>query len=242
MSADHREILELLGSYAVGALSAAERADVEWHVEGCVPCAAELAHVQRVADRLLDLDARGAGHRVPDLPRPQSARQSRPTPLRPVPSPDPQAADRLFGRLARERSRENRRRRWAAVSSISAVAAAMVAVVVLYLPTREAEEPDLPPAVPLTFEVVPAGVTASAELRDWGWGTQMRLEIDGLSDDQDLTAWLERPDGTRVPAGSFRSTGDALTMMLGAGANTDEATALGVSDAGGTTLLRASLD
>ncbi len=104
-----------------------------------------------------------------------------------------------------------------------------------------AADRDLPPARAVAFEVVPVGVTASAEVRDWGWGTQMELVVDGLPGDQDLTAWLERPDGTRVPAGSFRTTGDQVTMLLGAGANTTEAVALGVSDLAGTTLLRAPL-
>ena len=228
MSADHREVLERLGSYAIGALSEGERAEVEWHLRDCPSCSAELLHVRRVANRILDLDARGA-------------RLASGGPLRPVPSPPSGGADRLFGRLARERRRESSRRRWTTLSGLAAAAAVLIALVVVVVPSIE-EEPDVPPVQPITFTVAPEGVTASAELRDWGWGTQMELVIDGLPGDQQLTAWLERPDGTRVSAGSFRSTGNQLTMRLGAGANTDEAVALGVSDAAGTTLLRAPLD
>jgi hypothetical protein len=56
-----------------------------------------------------------------------------------------------------------------------------------------------------------------------------------------LAVWLEQPDGTRVSAGSFTTTGGDLRMMLGAGTTTTDAVALGVSDADGTTLLQAPL-
>jgi anti-sigma factor RsiW len=226
MSAEHREVLERLGSYAIGALSAAEHDDVTWHLRDCPSCRAELAQVRRVADRILDLEAR-------------SGAPARPGPgLRAVPGPDPGAGDRLFARLARERRRDARRRTWTALSGAAAAAAVAVALVIL---GPLAVDRDQPPARAVAFEVVPVGVTASAEVRDWGWGTQMELVVDGLPGDQELTAWLERPDGTRVPAGSFRTTGDQVTMLLGAGANTTEAVALGVSDLAGATLLRAPL-
>jgi len=235
MSADHREVLELLGSYATGALSPAERDAVSWHLRDCSACTAELSVVQRVADRILDLEAR-SGTRVTPLPLRRAHRG--PGPELPPGAPTPGGAERIFTRIARERRRDARRRAWTAVSGVAAAAAAVVALVVL---GPLGPEPGGPPARALAFDLVPVGVTASAEVRDWGWGTQMDLDLEGLPADQQLTAWLERPDGSRVPAGSFTTTGAPLRMSLGAGANTTEAVALGVSDTAGTTLLRAPL-
>jgi anti-sigma-K factor RskA len=147
------------------------------------------------------------------------------------PAPSGQA-NRLFGRLAAERRRRSR----GVAAGIAGAAAAVLILGVVLTPS------DPPPGRSLEFSVVPAGVSASAELRDWGWGTQMYLHITGLPPDQRLAVWLEQPDGTRVSAGTFTSTGGELRMMLGAATRTRDAVALGVSDEGGSTLLRAPLE
>jgi hypothetical protein len=139
------------------------------------------------------------------------------------------------------RPRDVRRRRRLVVTGVTAVAvAAVAAAIALVVALRPAPVTETPRTV--AFTEAPPGVTATAELHDWGWGTQLYLEIDGLEADQRLAVWLERPDGTRVPAGSFLATDGELHMMLGAGANSTDAVALGVSDAQGTTLLLAPLE
>lgn len=189
-----------------------DRAAVRAHLEGCADCRAELAELARVTDRL----------RLVDGPAPAPA------------APPEDVAERLFGRLALARRRARLR-----AGAVTTAAAVVGALAVTVLP-REAT-PDLPPARPVAFTVAPEGVTASAELRDWGWGTQMVLDVEGLPRDERLAVWLEQPDGSRVPAGSFTTTGGDLTMWLGAGIPTEDAVALGASAADGTTVLRAPL-
>src|SRR5260370_42617772 len=48
----HDEIGELLGAYALDALSADERNEVDTHVRTCTTCTEEVAQLQSVSDRL----------------------------------------------------------------------------------------------------------------------------------------------------------------------------------------------
>lgn len=152
-----------------------------------------------------------------------------------VPPELPSRATRLFARAAEDRRRRlAQQRRLRAVSALAAAAVVVLLAVLVW--------PAGPPAGrSVQFAQAPEGVTASAQIQDWGWGAQVQLEIAGLPGDQLMTVWLEQPDGNRMPAGSFVTTGNDLRMMMGAGANTTEAVALGVSTADGTTLLRAPL-
>jgi hypothetical protein len=54
-------------------------------------------------------------------------------------------------------------------------------------------------------------------------------------------AWLERPDGSRVPAGSFHADGSTVRLTLAAALPLDEGSAVGVSTIEGEDVLRASL-
>ena len=217
MSADHEEFRGLLGAYAVGAVDDAQRARLQEHLDSCQECRADLVRLDRTTRRLALAEA----DRLTD----------------PAP-PSEELAEQLFARLAAERRRVHRLRFGAGVASAAAaVAAALVLVVALRpAPTLDAE------GLTVAFTQTPPGVTAVAELHDWGWGTQLILEIEGLDADQRLAVWLERPDGSRVPAGSFLADDGDVRMMLGAGARTADAVALGVSDSEGTTVLLAPLE
>lgn len=214
MTAEHQRLRERLGALALGLLDGAEQASVREHLADCASCRAELDHLERVAQWIDTLGGPGLG---------QPAR------------PPSGSAERLFDRLALLRRRERTRRLASAAVAALALAAVSVAFLVAVRP-----EPELP-SRPIAFTEAPVGVAATAELRDWGWGTQMYLTISGLESDQRLAVWLERPDGSRVSAGTFRTTGGELRMTLGAGASTADAVALGISDAEGTTLLFAPL-
>jgi len=216
MNDDHRDVREQLGALALGVVTPEQRAALEAHLAGCPECRAELARLRQVGDALSLLSG-------DPLPVPFEAPRS--------------VAQRLFTELAVQRRRRTRRARtWAAAGASAVAALAVLAVVVL--PTPPAPAPERREVV---FAVAPAGVTASAEVHDWGWGSQVYLEIIGLPDDQLLGVWLQRPDGTRVSAGTFTTTGGDLRMTLGAGTATTDATALGISDATGTTVLQAPL-
>lgn len=216
MSDDHRRIREQLGALAIGVADPRQRAALEAHLAGCAQCREELARLEQVAGALSVLAGEPAS--VPfEAPR--------------------SVAERLFTELAVQRRRRGRRARvWA--SAGAAVAAALAVLAVVVLPTRGAPAPQPREVV---FLLAPAGVSASAEVRDWRWGSQVYLEITGLPDDQLLGVWLQRPDGTRVSAGSFTTTGGDLRMTLGAGTATADATALGISDPTGATILQAPL-
>lgn len=216
MDDDHRQIHAQLGALALGVLDPVQRVALAAHLEGCPEARWELARLQRVAGALslVAADAEPLAAQAP-----------------------PAVAERLFSELAVQRRRRQRRSRvWAGAGASAVAALAVLAVVVL--PTRAAPVPE---RRDVAFVVVPSGVTASAQVHDWGWGSQVYLEIQGLPDDQLLAVWLQRPDGTRVSAGSFTTTGGDLRMTLGAGAATTDATALGVSDPTGTTILQAPL-
>jgi hypothetical protein len=54
--------------------------------------------------------------------------------------------------------------------------------------------------------------------------------------------WLERPDGERVPAGTFRGVRDReLTVVLASALPVGQAVAVGVSAEDGTTLLEGQI-
>lgn len=216
MDDDHRDIREQLGALALGVADSEQRAALAAHLATCPECRAELARLEQVAAALSLLAAE-------------------PTSL-PVEAPL-SVAQRLFSELALQRRRRERRAR-AWVSAGAAAVAALAVLAIAVLPSPPAPAPD---RREVAFVVLPTGVTAAAEVRDWGWGSQVYLEIQGLPDDQLLGVWLQRPDGTRVSAGSFTTTGGDLRMTLGAGTATTDATALGVSDPTGTTILQAPL-
>jgi hypothetical protein len=122
---------------------------------------------------------------------------------------------------------------------MAAVAAAAVAVVIAATVLLQP-----PPArdVPLSS----GELTGTAALRAKTWGTEIELDVT-ITDGSLYNVWLERKDGSRVPAGSFRGgrarrgEGWRLEVTLGSSLELSETAAIGISTPEGDTLLREDL-
>ena len=85
-------------------------------------------------------------------------------------------------------------------------------------------------------------VLATATLEARPWGTQIRLDAEGLAPGQVQNVWLERADGSRVPAGTFTAVeGRQVHVTLAAALGRVQARAVGISGPDGTTVVRAAL-
>jgi len=209
-----REWRGALAAAALGQSGEAEQTALGAHVEGCGPCRAELAELGTLARALPAADPDRLGE---------------------MPPPPPPALGRLIlARVGDERRAAQRRRRLLAALPAGLVAAAIALFVLLGSPS----------AVDGRRVVLagPAAVEASATLDARPWGTQIRLDAQGLTPGQVLNVWLERPDGTRVPAGTFTAVeGRQIHVTLAAALARDKAQAIGISGPDGATVVRAVL-
>ena len=56
----------------------------------------------------------------------------------------------------------------------------------------------------VAFTTVPRGVALDATLQPRPWGSEISVQVRGITPGTRCEVWLRRADGTRVPAGSFR--------------------------------------
>ena len=86
-----------------------------------------------------------------------------------------------------------------------------------------------------------SGVDASAGLDSKTWGTEMVLS-GGFAPGQQFFVWLERADGSRVPAGSFTGIrSDSIEVTLASSLPTAQAVAVGITNGEGEDLVRTEL-
>lgn len=208
-----RQWQSMLGTYALGQLSADESVDVDRHLETCQQCPAALAEILPIA-RLLPLaNPRRVVH------KPKVRRE---------------VAQSLFAKISAEK-RKQRMVRYS-TSGISAVAAAVL-VAVLVVPTVRTSEPGREVA----FVAQQASFKADGRVVDESWGTEVRLTVSGLTGRQ--TVWFEQPDGTRASAGSFEGgNGEKVELVLSTAFKASDAVALCVSPPNQPALLRAPLN
>lgn len=203
---------QLLGAYAMDRLPMGERHDVRNHLEDCDACTEALDEVLPVA-RLLPIT------------NPERVLHKPVTP--------PEVANQLFAKIAAER-RRRRRARYAGTSVVG-LAAAMMAFFLLPL-----SGPSEPPGREVAFTEHPASVAADGRVIDQPWGTEIRLEVQGLSGRQ--TVWFERPDGSRASAGSFEGVdGGRVELVLSTAFKAAEAVALCISPPDQPATVRAPL-
>jgi hypothetical protein len=210
-----RDWAERLGPYLLGQLDGTERLRVEDHLAHCGGCSAETAELRPVVELLPRLDPSDLG-----------SRKEMPSPL-------------LAARIVREVTAHRRRRvrvrlAWAAVACVVVVALAVAG-------TRLVDRPDSDVTSRSLVAVDASGLSGDADLAERAWGTQVSLDLSGLTPGTDYVAWLERPDGSRVPAGSFHADGSTVRLTLAAALPLDEGSAVGVSTIEGEDVLRASL-
>ena len=176
-----REWRESLGAYALGQLSADERAGMDAHLEGCPSCRAELESLAALAHPLSLADpARFEGH---------------------APSPPPSLAARVAAAIGRERLSRRRRRRLRVGLALSGAAAAAAAVIVLVLlPGGGSAGPEQH----VTFASLPKGMKISAKLIPNAFGTEIHMYVKGVSSGTLCRVYLRSRGGTLLSAGTFR--------------------------------------
>lgn len=199
-----REWRELLGPHVLGQLPEEERAALEAHLEGCPECRAELGSLSGIA-RLLPL--------------------ADPERLGAAPQPPPALGDRIAATIRSER-RSTRLRRLrlglAASGATAAVAAAALAIFVL-------PDGSSTPEQHVTFASLPAGMKIGATLEPHAYGTEIHMYVKGAPSGTLCRVFLRGPDGTRMPAGSFRYRwGDDSNAVLSAALDLSRTRAIGV--------------
>ena len=190
-----------LGAYVLGALDAAERAEVDAHLTGCAAC----------RDQLL------AFAPLPGLLSRLTADEIEATPA----TAPPELLDRTLARLRQERRRTRRRQRWGTAAADAAVAVGLLtAGAATWRGGPPAAAPA--PAPTVTSTVTPtvtqeAGVTltatdpgtrvtATAQLRARAWGTEIGLRLGGVPSDERCRLVAVGPDGVGEVAGSWAAT------------------------------------
>ncbi len=207
---------EQLGAMALGHLSADEITAERAHLDGCADCRVELAALEQVA-RLLPL----ADVESLDL----------------EPAPPPDLGDRVMSVVRAERElveRRHRRRMRGLVSGIAAAAAAIVLVVALSLGSGG--------GLVVPFDVHPAGAASTAAFDQHGWGTEIRLDVQGLPTGHSYYVWMRNGDGEHVPAGSFRTVEGSTHVTLATSLAMADAVGIGVSDEDGNTIMYGHLN
>jgi predicted anti-sigma-YlaC factor YlaD len=176
-----------LGAYAVGALEAVERDQVEDHLAQCAGCREDLS-------ALVDLTS------VLGRLSPEEAAAARP----PVAAgPRGSLVERTLAELAGHRRNARRRWRLAMTGGVAAIAALGVAVAVLVV-TRPAVAPAGVAAAHLSGSDASTGVSASAELYVESWGTWIHLDVSGVKPGDQCELVAIGKDGSEQVAGTWR--------------------------------------
>jgi hypothetical protein len=205
MRARRCEWRESLGAYALGQLDGEERAGIEAHLEGCPECRAE-AESMAMLSRLLPL--------------------ADPASFGPAPQPPAELGDRVAATIGAERDHSRKRRRWgfglALGGATAAVAAALLAIFVLGSTGGEPEQH-------IAFRSLPAGMRIDATLEPHSFGTEIHMYVSGVRSGTLCQVFLRGPDGSRVPAGTFRYRyGDDTDAVLSSALDLSRTKAIGV--------------
>ena len=239
---EHRQLRELLGAHAFGALPDDSAIRLRAHLDGCADCRAELAEIAPVAESLRDADvdvATLATFPAPPAELGESIRRQ---------IGHERALSDARARRQRRREQTRQRARWLAAAA--AAVALLTGAVGTGTVIGRATAPDLaavPAPAPIPVEQVPvlttAGVrTGGAEVIAHSWGVEARFEGTGFTAGQVYRAAFRSTDGRLQPAGEFLGTG-ATTLkcnMQSALLRSDTADFV-VTDRDGRTVLSAQL-
>lgn len=171
---------ESLGAYALDRLEPGERTGIEAHLEGCAECRAELASLMSIATLLPLAD---------------------PARFDTAPAPPSGLGDRIAVAVAAEH-KAVRRRRWGIGLALGGATAAVAAVLLAFvvLPGGGGEGPEQH----VSFASLPPGMKIGATLKPHSFGTEIHVYVKGVRSGTLCRVSLRRPDGTTLPAGSFR--------------------------------------
>lgn len=204
---------EDLGPFLLGQLDGHRSTAVAAQVAACPTCSAEVERLRPVVAALARSSPPPAepGERNPGATGGTGATAA------PV-----SGADRTVPRRRRPVRRSPRRRRLAVGATALVLVAAVGSVVLLNGRTDVGERVALAGA---------PGVSASAVLQERRWGTAIELEVRGLDAGTVYGVWLERREGGRVPAGTFRPDGSGtFRLALASAEQLDDSRAVGIAE------------
>lgn len=232
----HRELRELLGSYALGHLSTDEVDRLRAHLDGCPECRSELDDLLPLARRLDELDPAAFG----DLATPP------PTLGEDVWRAVAQArGERDADEVGRRRVEQVVHRRRSRVRVLGAAAAVIVALGAGGVVGRAtAPQPPDVPAEAISMELGQGEDVSveSADLVAHTWGVELRIVAVGFTEGETFRASFRTDDGTLVPAGEFLGVGTApMTCFLQSATLREDVTQVLVTDETGHTVLSSDL-
>jgi len=187
---------ESLGAYALGHLSAEERAALEAHLEGCPACRDEAAALASVAGLLPHADPARFG---------------------PAPLPPPELGKRIAATIDAERRSQRRQRRFRiglGFGGAAATAAAAAVLAIFVLSGGDGGSPEQH----VSFRSLPPGVRIAAALEPQAYGTEIHMYVKGISSGTLCRVYMRGADGRDVSAGTFRYRwgGDAAAVLSAA--------------------------
>ncbi len=122
---------------------------------------------------------------------------------------------------------EAARRRW---RRIAAVAAAIVLALAGagFMVARDGRRPSAPDAA--SIALAGSDGSGTARLASHAWGTEVMLDVDGLSDGEVYWLWLTGDDGVRVGAGTLTGTGGPMHAVLASALPAEQARRIWLTD------------
>ena len=204
-----RDLRGALGAAALGGIDPADDIALRAHLDGCPACRSELRELTLVA-RALDAV-------------PISAIEAAPA------EPSGALAGRVLDRLAREREQARSRRVRRALVGAGAcagVAAAVIAAILVLGGSGGSEGK----RVALHGVGTGRSATAMATLHAKTAGTEVAMKVQGLDDGDYYWIWVTGENGDRIPAGTFRGSGDPIEMRLTAALPLSKARRIWVTD------------
>jgi hypothetical protein len=213
---EHRGLRELLGPGALEHLSRSDQKRLRGHLRSCDGCREEYDDLRDVATDLAHADPSWTD-REPDAP----------------PGLDDRVVTAVLGQgggVARPSP------------VVSGLAAGIVAVLVLALVVVVAGGTGAG-SERVEFSAI-EGIEVDARLTPRSWGTQVDLEMDGLTDGERYVVLLERrDDGPAVSAGTFHGREDeGVAMTLSGALDRSEIEAVTVATFDGDVVMRAELE
>jgi predicted anti-sigma-YlaC factor YlaD len=207
-----------LAAAALGRIDGSDAVALRAHVEGCAACRQELAELESAA-RMLPL---AEPAHVTGTIEPPAALESR-------------VRERVAAEM-RERARRRRRRWISTTAAATAVAAGLVFALALLSGDGGGADDRR-----VVFEA--NGETAgTAVLHARAAGTEIRLDGNGFDRGDTYWLWLTGADGERVAAGTFRGTGEPVSLTMTAALPLDAARRVWVTDDQDAIVLDAHLD
>lgn len=234
--AQHQTLREMLGSYALGHLSAAERDMVRAHLDGCAECRAELDDIADLAPLLTRIDP--VRYNTVPRPHPGLSHQIREGLVEETRARETQALTRLRA------ARQTRRTRRVRLGVIAAALALITGIGGVAIGRSTAPEPA---AIPKEQIELTAAANSEVQIDDaflvpHTWGVELRIAASGFDDGAAYQAAFRSETGEMTPAGEFLGTGaDPMTCNLQSAILRDDVTSVVITDATGRVVLTSPL-